>query len=606
MSSLVLALLAFLPIIVVGVFLVVLRWPASRAMPLSYATVACLALFVWQVPGIQVAAASIRGLVLAFTLLYIIFGAILLLETLRESGSLQVIRQGFFDISPDRRVQVIIIAWLFGSFIEGSAGFGSPAAVAVPLLVGLGFPPMAAVVSGMLIQSTPVSFGALGTPILFGVQEGLTDDPNVLAYAESLGYVSSDGRLPPEFLALIGFRVACLHAVAGTLIPLIVVTMMTRFFGPRRTMREGLKMWKFALFAAVSMTIPYVIVAYTLGPEFPSILGGLAGLIIVVSAARAGWFMPDKDEPWEFAPRSEWEPDWIGSLKVQDPPDRPKTGLFVAWLPYLLVAVLLVLTRLPQLGIDEFLRSTLTMTQEQFLNTEINIKVELLYSPGTIFIAVSIITFLIHLRFTGMRPGVYGSAWKRASRTIAAASVALVFTIPMVQVFNYSANGAAGYDKMPIVLSEGIAAITGSAWPLFAPMIGGFGAFVAGSNTVSNMMFSLFQFGVGQRIGVDPVWIVALQAVGGAAGNVICVHNVVAASAVVGLVGREGIVIRKTLPAFFYYVLLSGFLGYAIVWQQQRGFVNLGSVLFIAAVAGIVVFVISQIRSKAAGQIAPR
>ena len=90
-------------------------------MPLSYATVACLGLFVWQVPGIQVAAASIKGLVVAFTLLYIIFGAILLLETLRESGSLQVIRQGFFDISPDRRVQVIIIAWLFGSFIEGSS-----------------------------------------------------------------------------------------------------------------------------------------------------------------------------------------------------------------------------------------------------------------------------------------------------------------------------------------------------------------------------------------------------------------------------------------------------------------------------------------------------
>ena len=153
------ALLATLPIAVVGLFLVVLRWPASRAMPLSYVTAVVLALFVWKVPAIQVAVASLHGLILAGTILYIIFGAILLLNTLQESGALRAIRKGFTDISPDRRVQVIIIAWLFGSFIEGSAGFGTPAAVAVPLLVGLGFPAMAAVVAGMMIQSTPVSFG---------------------------------------------------------------------------------------------------------------------------------------------------------------------------------------------------------------------------------------------------------------------------------------------------------------------------------------------------------------------------------------------------------------------------------------------------------------
>ena len=115
---------------------------------------------------VQVAAASARGLIIAAELLYIVFGAILLLNTLEESGALSRIRQSFRDITPDRRIQVIIIAWLFGSFIEGSAGFGTPAAVAVPLLVGLGFPALAAVMAGMIIQSTPVTFGAAGTPIL--------------------------------------------------------------------------------------------------------------------------------------------------------------------------------------------------------------------------------------------------------------------------------------------------------------------------------------------------------------------------------------------------------------------------------------------------------
>src|SRR5690606_16818501 len=115
------------------------------------------------------------------------------------------------------------------------------------------------------------------------------------------------------------------------------------------------------------------------------------------------------------------------------------------------------------------------------------------------------------------------------------------------------------------------------------------GAFVAGSNTVSNMMFSLFQFGVGQRIGVDASWVVALQAVGGAAGNIICVHNVVAASAVVGLLGREGIVIRYTLAPFLYYASLAGSLGYAIVWGAEKGWLNAGSVLAVVIVGALAV-----------------
>ena len=114
---------------------------------------------------------------------------------------------------------------------------------------------------------------------------------------------------------------------------------------------------------------------------------------------------------------------------------------------------------------------------------------------------------------------------------------------------------------MPNELAGGVAALAGQAWPMFAPLVGGIGAFVAGSNTISNMMFALFQFGVAQKIGEDPTWIVALQAVGGAAGNVICVHNVVAACAVVGLIGREGDVIRVTSLVFAYYILVAGLCG---------------------------------------------
>jgi lactate permease len=119
MSTGSLALLSLLPIISVAIFLVLLRWPASRAMPIAYLVAAGLALLVWEVSATKILAASINGLIVAGTLIYIIFGAILLLNTLQQSGAIATIRQGFSDITPDRRIQVIIIAWLFGSFIEG-------------------------------------------------------------------------------------------------------------------------------------------------------------------------------------------------------------------------------------------------------------------------------------------------------------------------------------------------------------------------------------------------------------------------------------------------------------------------------------------------------
>ena len=118
----------------------------------------------WGVSGIRVFASSLQGLIITMGILWIIFGAIMLLNTLKYSGAIAKIREGFSNITNDRRIQVILIAWLFGCFIEGASGFGTPAAVAAPLMVAIGFPALAAVVFGMMIQSTPVSFGAVGTP----------------------------------------------------------------------------------------------------------------------------------------------------------------------------------------------------------------------------------------------------------------------------------------------------------------------------------------------------------------------------------------------------------------------------------------------------------
>ena len=586
MSTSILAILSLLPIISVAIFLVMLRWPASRAMPIAYVVAAALALFVWQLPIPKILAASVNGLIIAGTLIYIIFGAILLLNTLQQSGAMNTIRQGFSDITPDRRIQVIIIAWLFGTFIEGSAGFGTPAAVAVPLMVGLGFPAMAAVVAGMIIQSTPVSFGAMGTPILVGVNTGLSADPGMSAYAMELGFSEWE-----DFLGFIGTKIAIIHATAGTFIPLLVTSVMTRFFGANRSFADGFKVWKFAIFAALSMTIPYLIVATFLGPEFPSMFGGMIGLAIVVTAAKNGFLMPDEEDKWDFDVKENWEDEWSGSMQASDSASTNKNsmGLIRAWSPYLFVAGLLVLTRLRAVNMEAFLRSDhplVTWSWTEIFGSDISASFQPLWSPGTIFIIVSLITILVH----GLKTSDYKIAFTSSLKTLVPASTALVFTVPMVQVFINSSGGAAGYEQMPIALAEGVANLAGSAWPFFSTFIGGLGAFVAGSNTVSNMMFSLFQFGVGERILADPTWIVALQAVGGASGNIICVHNVVAASAVAGLIGKEGSVIRKTLLPFLYYALMTGALGYGIV-NLSSGVFNAGFAVVAAIVATMIYYI---------------
>ncbi len=548
MNNTLCAILAVLPVAAVFILLVGLRWPAKRAMPLAYLITAAVALVVWRSPFAQVAASTVQGVVLAISILYIVFGAILLLNTLKESGAVKVIRQGLLTVSPDRRVQAVLIAWLFGSFIEGASGFGTPAAVAAPLLLALGFPAMAAVMVALIIQSTPVSFGAVGTPILIGVAGGLEGAESVATY------LAANELSIEELIFFIGARVAIVHAIVGTAIPLILSAALTRFFGENQSWTEGLRIWKFALFAGLAFTVPYTITAVVLGPEFPSLLGGLLGLAIVVPLARRGWLTPK--ETWDFPPREAWLDGWMGTVSATVTDGRNKMSLATAWVPYILVGLLLVLTRLDRLPLKGWL-SGIQWKWAQVFGTDVTASVAILYSPGTVFLVAVGATYFIQR----MNRGEFTRAVAGSGKTLAGTAIALLFAVPMARVFINSGVNGADLASMPLVLAEAIAGLAGGAWTFFAPWVGAFGAFLAGSNTVSNMMFSLFQFGVAERIGASPAAIVSLQAVGGAAGNMICVHNVVAAAAVVGLHGCEGVLIRKVLLPMTYYVLFAGLLG---------------------------------------------
>jgi lactate permease len=578
----VLSLLALSPIVVVAVLLVGLRWPAKYAMPLGFVAAVLVGALVWGMDATVLAAATIEGLIVAIGLLYIIFGALLLLQTLTKSGALATIRAGFTSISPDRRVQAIIIGWLFGSFIEGASGFGTPAAVVAPLLLALGFPAMGAVVVGMVIQSTPVSFGAAGTPVLTGLGQGLSGSPAVEQRISVLGLQM------PEYLSVLGVNVAVLHAIVGALIPLFMVCLLTRFFGENRSFAEGLGVWPFAIYAAFAMTVPYVLVAMLLGPEFPSLLGGSLGLALVMFTSSRGFLMPK--QIWDFPPRERWLDRWTGNLQPDTGVATGSMSIWLAWSPYLVVAGVLVLTRLIT-PLKEFLAGV-TVGPSDILGTGIGETLQPVYSPGGVFILACLVTYGLHR----MDLRSIGEAWKVSASQLAGAAVALLFALPLVRILINSGPeyNDTGLGSMPIVLAEGASAITGTAWPILAPWIGALGAFVAGSNTVSNLTFSLFQFATAENIGANPERVVAAQAVGGAAGNMITVHNVVAASATVGLLGREGDVIRITIIPTIYYCLAAGALSFVFI----NGFgLNIGTALLVAVVLVLAAIVVRLARS---------
>jgi len=543
------ALLALAPIALGATLLVAFRVAAKRAMPAAYVAAVMVAALAWRMTVARIAAASIQGLFLTFDLLFIIFGALMLLHTMERSGAMAAIRRSFHGISDDRRVQVVIVAWLFGSFLEGAAGFGTPAAIVAPLLMALGFPAGAAIMLGMMVQSTAVTFGAAGTPILVGLAGGLGGESFQAGLAAA-------GLSLADYLRAVTVRVALFHAAAGVLMPTLMVAMTTRFFGAKRSWREGFRVLPFTVFGGLAFTVPYLLFGVFLGPEFPSLLGAPIGLAIVIAASRRGFLLPRDN--WDFPPREAWEPEWTSGLEEEMAAVKyeGRVSTPMAWAPYGLLGLLLVLTRLPSLPFGGWLKAAV-IRWDDILGSGISAATTPLYLPAFVLLLVVIATAL--LQRMKLRQ-VTGAALSSA-RVLVGAGVVLVFTVPMVRVYINSDVNGLEILSMPLVMAEWVAGNVGQVWPLFAGVTGALGAFIAGSNTVSNLMFSAFQYGVAERLAMSTMVIVALQAVGAAAGNMIAIHNVVAGSATVGLLGREGETLRKTFLPTIYYLLVIGVLG---------------------------------------------
>ncbi|MCQ2267307.1 MAG: L-lactate permease [Bacteroidaceae bacterium] len=571
MSIALAALLAFLPILLALILMAGFRWPSTKAMPLSFLLAAAEAIIFWKLSALRVAALTLAGFWNAFGILIIVFGALLIYYTLQSSGAMETIQAGMQEITPDRRLQAIIIGFMFSAFIEGAAGFGTPAALAAPLLLGLGFPPLCAAIVCLCFNSVPVTFGAVGTPTIKGFGSIETD---ALQALNDMGIVNADSAMVYKH---IGEYVTLGHLPMLIILPIFMLGFMTRFFGKNKKWSEGFAVWKYCLMASVCFGVPYYILAWWSGPEIPSMMGGIIGLGVLVWLTKKGICVPK--DVWSFADQKEWDADWSGNIKATDVKEFKKHMSQVkAWMPYVLCGIILVITRVPAFGLKALVNDPMfSLGFKDILGVEgVNESIALLNLPGIIpFILVAILTIFMHGMTKDDEVGKdkVKRAWSTALGKMKAPTIAMLASVALVSIFKGSSatevliGGNAGIS-MPMAMATLLSTTFAPVWPMLVSYIGGLGAFITGSNTVSDMLFANFQWDAATALNYSPdqhFVCVAMQGVGGAMGNMICIHNIVSACAVLGLIGHEGQILRKTWIPFVIYGLCAGVMAFILM-----------------------------------------
>lgn len=531
-----LALIAFLPILTTLILMMAFNWPAKWSLLVSWVMAFALGVLFFDVELGALAAGSAYGALSSIEVIIVITGAILVMNTLKASGATAAINRGFMNICPDKRVQCCIIGFSFASFIEGAAGFGTPAALAGPLLVALGFPPMAAAMATLLYDSCAVSFGAVGTPVSTGLSMlGLSGDP--------------------KFASDLGFWTAVPHAIAALIIPLAVLMLVTKLFSHDKSVKPALEAAPFALFCGVSFAVPFLLITKFIGYEFASLLAALISMALCIIAAKTGFLVPKKT--WNFGDPENWDNDWRATRRIS-PIAESNMNLALAWVPYVLIAALLVVTRVPQLGLKGLLSGGAPFVvgiDNLFGFDNLDWKLKWAYGPGAVFILVALITNLVHK----MSVEKIKESWKDTFDQVSGAAIAMVFGLALVEVMKY--KNAEGVSMM-VEMASALTKLGDSLFMVICPFIGVLGSFVSGSNTVSMTLFTNLQFETATNLGLPAVLIVAMQCVGGAVGNMVCINNAVAACATIGTTGREGKLIKTNAIPMVIYTLMT----VAVIW----------------------------------------
>ena len=493
-----------------------LRLPLPAHLALPGAALIALALQAAAGPdtgGRIITARIIEGVLTSLMPLAIVFGAVLLFRTLTVSGAMNTIARRLERDVPDPVIRVVLIAWAFSYLVEGLSGFGTPAAIAAPLLVGLGFPPIRAAAACLAMNSVPVVFGAVGMPMWFGLGEiGLTS----------------------EQLRSTAVSAAIVQCAAAP----VVVALALRMLFPW----HELKARAGRILIVVAATVAPSTVTALFSLEFPTIVGGASGLAAAFAVGRFGRATATPNVPSDHAA----------------PPAMP---LWRAAFPLAATVALLAVTRIEPLGLRGALNATspavdiplgslgelsisaaLVVKLHGILGTDISWNMAMLYVP---FIIPFVVVALASAPMLGMNGRGTVAVWTDAVRRLALPAAALAGAMVFVKLMMHGGSGA------PVVaigraMADGVAAVHGPLWLGAGPLVGALGSFFSGSATVSNLTFAPVQAEIAERLGLDGPRVLALQAVGGAMGNMVCIHNIVAVAAVLGLTGER---MRRVPPA---------------------------------------------------------
>ena len=551
------ALIAFIPIILTVVLMTGFSWSAKKALPLAWAITFVSAIALWKMTPVHAIGYTLTGFLSAFEVLVIIFGAILIMNTLSRSGAMSAINRMFTGITPDARLQAIIIGFIFGAFIEGAAGFGTPAALCAPLLISVGFPPLAAAIVALEFNSIPVPFGAVGTPT-----------------NTAFTTVMSALQNPDGWKTAFTQWTAIPMAICAPIILMMGIGILCKLFGKNKKFSDVIPVIPFIIYVSLVFDIFYILIATFVGPELTSLVSAAITLFVVIFTTKKGFLVPK--DVWTFDKKDQWDKSWLNVTDVPEP-KTSEMSLVKAWLPYVIIAAILVTTRVTQnlgAGWSDALKSFTIGTGESGLILGLDWNWAILWSPGVVFVIVAFITFGLH----GMKGHEIKGAFDDTIKQVTGAAIALLFGVAMVNLFRFTnidsetLTGVADAikDPMLLVMAEALAAIAGKAYIIIAPFIGVLGAFMSGSNTVSNTLFSSLQYETASLLSMPTVFIVALQNMGGAIGNMVCVNNVVAACATTGTIGNEGKIIRtNALPMITLSILVvliltaATFLGFA-------------------------------------------
>ena len=523
------ALAAVIPIVFFFLALAVFRMKGHIAGSITLALSILVAIFAFQMPADMAFAAAGYGFAYGlWPIAWIIVAAVFLYKLTVKSGQFEVIRSSVLSITDDQRLQVLLIGFCFGAFLEGAAGFGAPVAITAALLVGLGFNPLYAAGLCLIANTAPVAFGALGIPIIVAGQVTGID-------AFHIGAMT--GRQLP---------------LLSLFVPFWLVFMMDGVKGVKET-------WPAALVAGLSFAVTQYFTSNFIGPELPDITSALASLISLTLFLKV--WQPKKSFTTATA--------GVGADVVKggaQPTPYSLGKIFKAWSPFLILTVLVTIWTLKPFKaafasggamynwvfnfaiphLDQLVIKTAPIVATPTAIPAV-FKLDPISATGTaIFLSALISMWVLKINFktglTTFKETFWELRWP-------------ILSIGMVLAFAFVTNYSGMSSTMALVLAG-----TGAAFPFFSPFLGWLGVFLTGSDTSSNALFSSLQATTAHQIGVNDTLLVAANTSGGVTGKMISPQSIAVACAATGLVGKESDLFRFTLKHSLFFATIVGLI----------------------------------------------